>query len=580
MGKRNNYADFFSKKMFTRLLAPSLISYAGLALGDIADAVVVGNKMGVTGIAAISLALPVFMIINVIMHGLGSGGAIIYSRLMGEGNHEQAVRNFNSVLRTAIIISMLFAIFGNIFITPLLKILGTVPDDGELFNVTFEYIQVIISGAPFIMIAYIMNYYLRNSGSEKLAGVGFTVANIVDIFLNVIFVLVLEIGVKGAAYATITGQIVAIIFYIPTIIKKKNNLYFTLKGEKIGEIIRCFKVGFSTSSQYIFTFVFILSANNILMAISGDVAVAIFDIVQNVSFLILYLYEGVAKASQPIISTFCGEKNQRGQKIILSYSIVAGTIAGGIAILFIAVFPEFMCGVFGLTEKEALDVGVYALRTYCAGALFAGINVLLESYEQACENEDGAFIIAFLRGALILIPATFIMALFGIEIFWWIFPITEIMSFVIYCILHGKNKKKMEFDTSRVYSCTISNSFKDMGYLMNEIDEFSDKWNANEAQKYYIVMTVEEICVAIMRQFEEKDKGCIQITFIANEDETFELHIRDNAVSFNPFELNTNKADKDMDFDMDAMGMLVIKESAKSFYYRRYQGFNTLVVKI
>ena len=64
------------------------------------------------------------------------------------------------------------------------------------------------------------------------------------------------------------------------------------------------------------------------------------------------------------------------------------------------------------------------------------------------------------------------------------------------------------------------------------------------------------------------------------EDETFELHIRDNAVSFNPFELNTNKADKDMDFDMDAMGMLVIKESAKSFYYRRYQGFNTLVVKI
>ena len=160
MGKRNNDADFFSKKMFTRLLAPSLISYAGLALGDIADAVVVGNKMGVTGIAAISLALPVFMIINVIMHGLGSGGAIIYSRLMGEGNHEQAVRNFNSVLRTAIIISMLFAIFGNIFITPLLKILGTVPDDGELFNVTFEYIQVIISGAPFIMIAYIMNYYL------------------------------------------------------------------------------------------------------------------------------------------------------------------------------------------------------------------------------------------------------------------------------------------------------------------------------------------------------------------------------------------------------------------------------------
>lgn len=580
MNKSNINEDFFSKRMFSRLLAPSLISYIGLALGDVADAVVVGNKLGVVGLAAISLALPIFMIINVLMHGFGAGGAIVYSRLMGEGNTDAAVRNFNSVLRLSVIISVVFAIFGNIFIEPLLRVLGTVREDGELFSTAYAYVQIIISGMPFITIAYILNYYLRNSGSEKLAGVGFTVANIVDITLNIVLVLVVRMGVKGAAISTIIGQLIAIVFYLPCVLKRKNNLYFSFKGEKLIESIRCFKVGFSSSVQYIFTFIFILSVNNILMAMSGDIGVAIFDVVLNVSFIILYLYEGVAKAAQPIISTFCGERNIKGQKNILLYSVIYGSIAGGIAIIFIIVFPKFICGIFGLTSYEAVKMGTYALRVYCAGAFFAGLNVLYESYEQSCEKEDSAFFIAFLRGAAILIPATFILALFNINVFWWLFPITEIITFAIYKIWSWFKNRNRIFDQERVYTCTISNSFKDMEYLMNTIDEFSVKWNANEEQKYYVVMTIEEICVTIINQFAENDEGRIQVTFIANEDDTFELHIRDNAVLFNPFEMNTNKVDEDMDFDMDAMGILLIKETAKSFMYRRYQGFNTLVVKI
>lgn len=580
MNKSIENGDFFSKKMFSRLLAPSLISYIGLALGDVADAIVVGNKLGVTGLAAISLALPVFMLINVLMHGFGSGGAIVYSRLMGEGNDDKAIRNFNSVLRMSVLISVILSVLGNIFMEPLLKVLGTVREDGELFTTAFEYIQIIVTGMPLIVIAYVLNYYLRNSGNEKLAGLGFTVANIVDIVLNIILVLVVRMGAGGAALSTIIGQLVAIAFYLPCILRKKSNLYFTLKGENIIETIRCFKVGFSSSVQYIFTFIFILSVNNILMALSGDVGVAIFDVVQNISFIIMYLYEGVAKASQPIISTFCGERNVKGQKNILSYSIVSGSIVGGIAIICIAVFSEFMCQIFGLRGSEAINMGIYALRVYCAGAFFAGLNVLYENFEQSCEKEDNAFFIAFLRGAAILIPVTFILAFFDVKIFWWLFPITEVLSFVVYIIWRYLKNKKDDFNQERVYTCTISNSFKDMEYLMNKIDEFSVKWNANEEQKYYVVMTIEEICVTIINQFTENDNGRIQVTFIANEDESFDLHIRDNAVSFNPFEMNTGKADEDVEFDMDAMGILMIKETAKSFHYRRYQGFNTLVVKI
>ena len=579
---KNTEMDFFSKKMFTKLFVPSIISYIFLAFGDIADAVVVGNKLGITGLAAISLSLPVFMLINVIMHGFGAGGSITYSRLMGEGKKEEAICNFNSVLKTTIIIGVVIAVLGNVFLKNILWILGTNSQDGILYTTASEYVKIIFTGSPLIMIAYILNYYLRNAGKETIASVGFTVANILDVILNILLVLVLDVGVKGAAYSTIIGQIIAIVIYLPVLFKKDSELKISfLKGEKISYTLRCFRIGFSSSVQYIFTFIFILSANNILMYISGDIGVAVFDCIQNVSYIILYLYEGTAKAAQPIVSTFSGERNVHGQKSILIYSLIVGCLVGGSVIGVIALYPELMCMIFGITGQKSIEIANMALRIYCIGAFFAGINTLIEIFEQAREKEKESYIIAIFRGAVFLIPLTFLFALSGIKYFWFVFPATEILSLIIFLIWKKyKNRHEIDFDISRIYSCTITNSFKDMEVLMNDIDEFCKKWNASAEQSIYVVMTIEEICVAIINQFENNIDGRIQITLIAYEDGEFELHIRDNADSFNPFELETDLANEEGDFNMDAMGILVIKNTAKSFFYRKFQGFNTLVVRI
>ena len=94
-------------------------------------------------------------------------------------------------------------------------------------------------------------------------------------------------------------------------------------------------------------------------------------------------------------------------------------------------------------------------------------------------------------------------------------------------------------------------------------------------------MTVEEICLLIIEKaFEKQNGGYIQITLIACEDLEFELHIRDNARIFNPFSMETNRASREGNYDMDAMGIFVIKQKAKHFFYRQYQGFNSLIVRI
>lgn len=579
-GKRGQ--DRFTWEMFQRLFFPSLFSSVGLALSDMADAVVVGQRLGTVGLAAISISLPLYMIINVFMHGLGLGGSVKYSSLLGEGKSEEAVACFNRTICAALFISIILACIVNFFPEQSLWILGVRKSDGELYQATLDYVSLIALGAPLFFLNYILNYFLRNDENQKLAGIGFMIGNAVDIALNIVFVLLLDGGIRGAAWATLIGLLVSIICYIPGILGKKHTLAIKWVTFAPVEVARYFKTGLATSSQYLFQMFFLLIGNHILMATFGEVGVAVFDMIQNASYLTVYLYDGTAKAMQPLVSTYAGEKNRVAAKRTLFFAMVCGLMVGAIAIAFLCGAPEAVCLFFGIKEAEAIKMGTMAIRIYCMGASLAGTGIILESYYQAMSDESGAFFITLLRTLVVLIPATVVFAVFCPNLFWWIYPVTEAVSLVLflgwYLLFH---KKREQLDSNRIFSRTIQSRTEDIPVLTEQIEAFCEAFQASTHQKYFVTMSAEEICLAIINQgFATVQDGVIELTLIALEEGEFELHIRDNATSFNPFSLQTKKAGEEEDFDMDAMGILVIKKRAKHFFYRQYQGFNSLVVKI
>ncbi len=152
------------------------------------------------------------------------------------------------------------------------------------------------------------------------------------------------------------------------------------------------------------------------------------------------------------------------------------------------------------------------------------------------------------------------------------------VSFVISLLWIKFTKKGKKSDFDKVYTCTIS-SIQEISEAMNGVEKFCEENEASPEQVYYVTMVFEEICVAIMKQFNDDKDGRIQVTMIACENE-FELHIRDNAVLYNPFEQNCDDVCLSDDFDDESIGILLIKNTAKDFFYRRYQGFNSLVVRI
>ena len=197
------------------------------------------------------------------------------------------------------------------------------------------------------------------------------------------------------------------------------------------------------------------------------------------------------------------------------------------------------------------------------------------------------FLLSTLRGAAILLPVTLIAVGLGKTAFWAIHPSTEILSLIaIIFYLKFFFKEAKRVDKSRIFSVTLHSNTDELSTALSALEGFCEKWEADLKQTYYVQMTVEEMCSAIIQNGfikEKKENGIVQLTLVSHENHDFSLHIRDNAFSFNPFEMNKKKL-RDIDdtsvSDFNALGMDVIKKKSKSFYYRRYQGFNTMVVKI
>lgn len=576
----NPKKDRFTPRMFRRLLIPSLASSFGLALADMADAVVVGQRMGAVGLAAISLSLPLYSVLNLFMHGLGLGGSVRYSQLLGEGKSQEAVDCFNRTMQAGLLVSVLIAAFVNLFPQTTLGLLGTTPADGELYRASKSYLCVIALGAPLFFLNYMLNYFLCNDDNQRLASVGFLLGNGMDIVLNIVFVLGMGLGTFGAAVATLIGLATTVLCYLPGLFSKNHILRVAMTRPDVGQTFSCFKTGLATSSQHIFKMIFLLIANNVLMRMAGENGVAVFDMVQNASYLILYLYEGTTKAAQPLVSTFYGEKNDVAARRTRSLALQWGIAAGGTATALICLFPGFICGVFGLYGDTLTALGAVALRVYGLSATFAGVSIILESYYQSVNEERSAFVIAFLRGCGVLLPCTVAFSFLSLRGFWWLFPVTEALSLALFFLWRRATRRAGAFDAARVYHMTIHGS-DDIAALTGGIEGFCEQWEAAPRQQYFVTMAVEEVCMAIITNaFGNMDDGEIQVTLVALENGDFELHIRDNAAFFDPFSLHTGRLGGKEQVDMDAMGMLVIKQQAKEFFYRQYQGFNTLVVRI
>ena len=579
--------------MFSQVLWPSLISALALSVANMADAVAVGSRMGESGLAAIGVVTPLYMIYNVIGFAFSTGGCVTHSRLTAAGKDEEALAHFKCMALWLLGISAVIALLGNALLRPILTLLGAGDERPVLQTLCEQYARPLLAAAPVFLLNLLLYDFTRCDDDPQLASLGFSVGCAVDLLLNILFVLVLDWGVRGSAWATVIAQTLSVLIMSAHFFRRSGILQFRRLagaapgGETFYLVGRSLRIGLSTSARYVFQFLFLIMGNRLLLSagsrgvINGEIYVAVFDVVMNVSYLAYGLYQAFSDTMQPLAATFAAEHDRDDLRYLLRFALRYGLMCGMLTGTALCLLTIPVSKLFGIVDAESLAVSVKAIPIFCLSTPFAGVTIILTGYYQSVGHERLASFATASRTLLFLLPVTFAAGLFFPLDFWWLFVISEVGSLIVLLIM-ARKKTRDEDEGIPVYSATIDQNNRELERVLQGVTAFCEEQEVPMKQAMQIELAVEELCLVTQEQaFTGKPDEYICLTLAKERNGDFVLHIRNSAPYFNPLDMRMGKLSADSQEELlNSMGVMMVRKKAKEFYYRNYQGFNVMTVTI
>ena len=591
-----NRQQLICRKMFFQVLWPSLISAMALSVANMADAVTVGNRMGESGLAAIGLVTPLYMIYNVVGLGFSAGGGVTHSRLAAAGREADALAHFRYLAVWLLAVSLGLALLGNLLMQPLLNLLGADKAQSALRKLCEEYARPIVSASPIFLLNFLLYDLVRCDNGAELATMGFSVGCVVDLLLNILFVLVLGWGVPGSAWATVIAQTMSVAIISTHFFRGKGILHVKRLCSAPGntrmssEAAHSLRIGFSTSARYVFQFLFLMLGNRLLLqagergVINGEIYVAVFDVVMNVSYLAYGIYQAFSDTMQPLASTFSAEHDKASLRYLLVLAIQYGLIVGAVISGLICLLANPVSQLFGLTDQEALAVSMKAIPIFCLSTPFAGVTIILTGFYQSTGQEKLATLATVFRTIVFLLPTTFTAGLLFPHDFWWLFLISEVgalSALIVEARINaGRTKASKDMETP-VFSATMDQNNRELGKVLEEVTAFCERQEIPMRQSMLIELAVEELCAVTQEKaFTGKPDEYICLTLAKEQNGDYVLHIRNSAPYFNPLEMSMGRMNEQSEELLDSVGVMLVRKRAKDFHYRNFQGFNVMTVTI
>lgn len=407
MEKNELFESMPIKKAVMKMSMPLMTSMLVTVVYNMADTFFIGQTGDSNQVAAVSLTAPVFMLLMALSNVFGMGGASLISRTLGAKNEEKVKKISSFCFYSSVILGLICILVLNLGMEPILKLLGT---SNQTKSFCKEYLFYYLCGAPFVLCSFTLGNLLRSEGSSKEAMVGNMLGTFINIILDPIMILMMGMGIRGAAVATVTGNAAAVTYFIMCIIKKSKVLSLSIKDFEIDkEIIEeIMVVGVPASINNILMSVSYIFINNYLKGY-GDSAIAAMGIANKVVSLITLLLVGFAGGSQPIMGYSYGAKNKERLSELLRFLIKTAVIGGILGGAVIFVFANNIVKVF-IDDVEIINYGTAMLRALIISAPAVGVILVLSNLFQAMGKGTQSMILAVGRQGLIFIPILAIMS--------------------------------------------------------------------------------------------------------------------------------------------------------------------------
>ena len=466
MNSRYSYKhNPITKKILLSMLAPTILMNLTTAIGSMADSVIIGQYLDDLSLSVVTFALPIFMIINILSALFAVGGCIAMSIDSGKGKKDNANKAFSISLELMMFFGTLLLLAGIFFSHIITGWLGAGED---VFDLVEIYSKIILIGGPFFILNTGLAFFVRNDGRPTLSMIGMFSSIVSDIILNFIFVGFMNMGVAGAAYSTVIGNIISILILMTHFFSRKNTLKFRFAFDSTA--LRIIKNGGSSALNFVYQFITILIMNHLLANLAGTNGVVIYTVVFNLTTVSLSVFEGISQTIQPMVSTYFGEKSFKNIKETMRLAFIAVLVICGTVTALLEFFPQIIPMIFGLDDSVLIEKSAEAVRIYSASMIITTANVVIGYYLQSIEQNLISAILVSLRSLVLFLIATLTLGyIFGMNGIWSAYIVAETLAFVIGIILIKAKQKKLknvnllllDKETEKHIESYIFNSAKD-----------------------------------------------------------------------------------------------------------------------
>lgn len=428
------------KKLLMKFSIPCVLAMLVSALYNIVDQIFIGNSSaGTAGIMATTLVFPFTVVALALAQLIGDGCATLFSISLGAKDEKTSNKSVGNAIIAVIVSSIALVAIGFIFMKPILGVLGVNGYNERCKLFTEQYYTIILCGTPFYMFASAMASIIRASGAPGYSMISTVVGAIINLIFDPILIFGFNLGVEGAAIATIAGQIVsallcAIYFRKPKLMKlTKESFRFDIKI--LGKLL---KLGISSFITQVSIAIITIVANNVVGTIGGENATdagGALGIVFKIFAIVLAFSLGVAVGGQPIIGFNYGAKKYK--RVLETYKliIIANIIIGAISMLLFEFAPSFIVSLFGGHANNLEFYREYAclsFRIYLGGILLCCIQKASCIFLQSIDKPYKAMTLSLMRDVILLVPGVCIFGLCGnLYTMLWAGPVSDIGAFIV-----------------------------------------------------------------------------------------------------------------------------------------------------
>lgn len=416
-------------RLLWKYALPAIIAMTATSLYNIVDSIYIGHGCGALALSALTVAKPFMDICAAFGSLVGVGASSLLAIYLGEKDYDKANRVLGNVIVMNVILSTIVMILGLLWLDPILMSFGASEDTLEYAH---EYMEIILYGNILTHVYFGLNAMLRSAGHPRFSMAATIVAVSINIILDPIFIFGLDMGVRGAALATVLSQAVAVIWQLTRFMDKNELVRFHRGIWRLNKHItlRALAIGLSPFLYNIAHCFVVIIINNQLKNFGGDMAIASYGVINRLTFVFAMMVMGLNQGMQPITGYNYGAKKY--DRMIRSFYLTCLYATGVMGVVFVLgeCFPTIVTKMF-THDPESISLTIRPMRIICSSMLIIGFQMVTGNLFTSIGKAGYAIFLSLTRQVLYLIPLVlWLPMLFAdpIDGVWWSIPISDLIS--------------------------------------------------------------------------------------------------------------------------------------------------------